>query len=42
MKGPDVIGRGQREGLSLLDVAPTVLHSMGIEVPGDMEGKVIE
>jgi predicted AlkP superfamily phosphohydrolase/phosphomutase len=41
MKGQGVEGRGQREGLNLLDVAPTVLHQMGIEVPADMEGRVI-
>ncbi len=41
MKGQGVESRGRREGLNLLDVAPTVLHQMGIEVPADMEGKVI-
>ena len=42
MKGQGVEGRGRREGLDLLDVAPTVLNQMGIEVPKDMEGRVIE
>ena len=42
MNGPDVKRRERREELNLLDVAPTVLHSIGIEVPKDMEGKVIE
>ncbi len=42
MTGPALRGRGRREDLNLLDVAPTVLHAMGIEVPKDMEGKVIE
>jgi predicted AlkP superfamily phosphohydrolase/phosphomutase len=42
MGGANVKARGLREGLNLLDVAPTVLNLMGIEVPGDMEGKVIE
>lgn len=41
MKGQGVESRGRREGLNLLDVAPTVLHRMGLEVPADMEGKVI-
>ncbi len=41
MKGQGVESRGRREGLNLLDVAPTVLHQMGLEVPADMEGKVI-
>ena len=43
--GETVLGPGKsrrREGLNLLDVAPTVLHLMGLEVPQDMEGKVIE
>ena len=42
MKGTNVKARGLREGLNLLDVAPTVLNLMGVEVPGDMEGRVIE
>jgi len=29
------------QGLHLMDVAPTVLHLMGLPVPGDMKGKVI-
>lgn len=33
---PDQIGR--REGLSILDVAPTVLKLMGLPVPPEMEG----
>ncbi len=32
----------QLENLSIYDVAPTVLSLMGIKVPDDMEGKVIE
>jgi predicted AlkP superfamily phosphohydrolase/phosphomutase len=42
MGGGNVKARGLRERLNLLDVAPTVLNLMGIEVPGDMEGRVIE
>lgn len=38
-------GRNQRKekrnGLHLMDVAPTVLNYMGIEVPDSMEGKVV-
>ena len=41
MKGQGVEGRGQRDGLNLLDVAPTVLSLMGIAIPRDMEGNVI-
>jgi predicted AlkP superfamily phosphohydrolase/phosphomutase len=32
----------KRDGLHIMDVAPTVLHYMGIEVPDSMEGKVIK
>ncbi|MGR3309679.1 MAG: alkaline phosphatase family protein [Candidatus Brocadiales bacterium] len=39
-------GHNQREerrnGLHLMDVAPTVLNYMGIEVPDSMEGKIIK
>ena len=31
----------QAEGLNLMDVAPTVLSLLGVQVPADMEGKVI-
>jgi predicted AlkP superfamily phosphohydrolase/phosphomutase len=35
--------RGKRlDNLEIYDVAPTVLDVMGIDVPGDMEGKVIK
>ena len=34
-------GRGHRTGVTLYDIAPTILYSMGIPVPHDMEGKVI-
>ncbi len=42
MKGPAVKRYGAREGLRLYDVAPTVLNTFGIEVPKDMEGRIIE
>jgi predicted AlkP superfamily phosphohydrolase/phosphomutase len=31
----------QAEGLDLKDVAPTVLHLLGVEPPPDMKGKVV-
>ncbi|HHT9144904.1 MAG TPA: alkaline phosphatase family protein, partial [Candidatus Wunengus sp. YC61] len=38
-------GRSQygvwREGVTLYDVAPTILNYMGVKVPEDMEGKVL-
>lgn len=33
---------GRREGLSILDVAPTILHDFGIPPSSDMRGKIIE
>lgn len=34
--------KGKREGLNILDVAPTILHDFGIEAPSSMRGKIIE
>jgi predicted AlkP superfamily phosphohydrolase/phosphomutase len=31
--------RHRIEGLSIMDVAPTVLHYFGLEIPGDIDGK---
>jgi predicted AlkP superfamily phosphohydrolase/phosphomutase len=39
--GPGVPKRGEMAGADLLDIAPTVLHLMGIPIPADMEGKVL-
>ena len=32
----------KRNGLHLMDVAPTILNYMGIEVPDNMEGRIIK
>ncbi len=32
----------KRKNAHIMDIAPTVLHCMGLSVPDDMEGKVIE
>lgn len=34
-------GMERRQGLHLLDVAPTILNLMGVDIPFSMEGKVI-
>jgi len=34
-----VPAQGELKDFSLLDVAPTVLHLMGLPVPEDMEGR---
>ena len=31
----------RREGVTLYDVAPTILNYMGVKVPEDMEGKAL-
>lgn len=41
LNGPGV-APGRREGVCLYDVAPTVLSTLGVDVPVDMMGKVIE
>ena len=40
MRGPG-IGAGQRHGMRLLDVAPTILQRMGLPIPADMSGTPI-
>lgn len=39
--GPAFRAGSQPEGASLLDVAPTVLHLLGVPVPDDMDGRVL-
>lgn len=38
LAGPDVEARGRVEGASILDVAPTCLRLMGLDVPNEMRG----
>jgi len=40
--GPKVKKGHQLEGAEIIDVAPTILHLLGIEIPEDMDGKVLE
>jgi len=42
-----VVGPGIRKGYKIrgariMDLAPTILHTMGIPVPSDMDGRVLE
>ena len=37
--GADMVGKKLREGGRLADIAPTMLSSMGLEVPAEMTGK---
>jgi predicted AlkP superfamily phosphohydrolase/phosphomutase len=41
LRGPSGSGPGWLEGLSLLDVAPTILSKFGLPVPPDMQGRII-
>ena len=36
--GADMVGKKLREGGRLADIAPTMLHSMGMEIPAEMTG----
>jgi predicted AlkP superfamily phosphohydrolase/phosphomutase len=41
-RGPE-LRRGMRvEGARIIDYAPTILHSFGVEIPPDMDGRVLE
>ncbi|UCD70666.1 MAG: alkaline phosphatase family protein [Syntrophobacterales bacterium] len=42
MKAPGIKTRGKASGLHIMDVAPTVLHLLGLRIPEDMEGQAIE
>jgi predicted AlkP superfamily phosphohydrolase/phosphomutase len=39
--GPDIESQGQREAIEILDIAPTVLASVGSDIPSDMRGEVL-
>ncbi|MGB5933571.1 MAG: alkaline phosphatase family protein [Anaerolineae bacterium] len=36
------IGKGTITGAKIVDIAPTILYAMGLPVPRDMDGKVLE
>ncbi len=38
--GPDVVQR-RLEGLTIMDIAPTTLYALGLQVPNSMDGRVI-
>jgi len=40
--GPGVAPRGPVAGMQLMDVTPTVLRLFGLDVPGDLQGRVID
>ncbi len=36
------IATGRLSGASVFDIAPTILHIMGVEIPPDMDGRVLD
>ncbi|PSP95634.1 nucleotide pyrophosphatase [Halobacteriales archaeon QS_4_62_28] len=40
--GPDVTAESLPETISMPDIAPTVLHSVGCSIPTDMDGKPVD
>lgn len=40
--GPDIEPAGGIDNVSILDLAPTILHLLGIRVPKDMDGRVLK
>lgn len=42
MSGPSFDDRGLTEEARIFDLAPTILHSMGVPVPDDMDGDVLD
>jgi predicted AlkP superfamily phosphohydrolase/phosphomutase len=42
VNGPNVQPGSILQGASIYDIAPTVLHAMGLPVPSDMDGHVLE
>jgi len=41
-RGPELRRGACIEGARIIDYAPTILHSFGVEVPSDMDGRVLE
>ncbi|MFP5263014.1 MAG: alkaline phosphatase family protein [Blastocatellia bacterium] len=41
-RGPELKRGAAVEGARIIDYAPTILHSFGVEVPSDMDGRVLE
>ncbi len=41
-RGPELRTGVEIEGARIIDYAPTILHSFGVEIPADMDGRVLE
>jgi predicted AlkP superfamily phosphohydrolase/phosphomutase len=42
MRGPEIRRGSSIEGAAIQDLAPTILHTMGLPVPSDMDGRVLQ
>ncbi len=41
-RGPHIRSGSRVEGARIIDYAPTILHAFGVEIPSDMDGRVLE
>jgi predicted AlkP superfamily phosphohydrolase/phosphomutase len=41
-RGPELKREATVTGARIIDYAPTILHSFGVEIPSDMDGRVLE
>jgi predicted AlkP superfamily phosphohydrolase/phosphomutase len=41
-RGPELRRGIEIEGARIIDYAPTILHTFGVEIPSDMDGRVLE
>jgi len=41
-RGPELRGGIRVDGARIIDYAPTILHTFGVEIPPDMDGRVLE
>jgi len=41
-RGPELRGGAHLSDAKIIDFAPTILHTFGVEVPSDMDGRVLE
>jgi predicted AlkP superfamily phosphohydrolase/phosphomutase len=41
-KGPSLLQRAQVDGARIIDLLPTILYQMGLKIPSDVDGQVLE
>jgi arylsulfatase A-like enzyme len=42
MMGPNIRQAHQLHGAQIVDLAPTILYTMGVPIPGDMDGRPLD